>query len=134
MEGMALINRKGNKRTLCWWKCYLDSCALYYTFFSEEFLTNVEESDATTTRRCNSVTTVIKMKGIYDDFQVWLNKKGITNLISIPMLEGSGYILTTHTHADWFVTTPEGKDITFNCDKEVCTGMPYIELHEPQLS
>ena len=24
MEGAALINRKGDKRTLCWWKCYLE--------------------------------------------------------------------------------------------------------------
>ena len=32
-EGTALINGKGSKRTLCWWKCYLDNCASYHTFF-----------------------------------------------------------------------------------------------------
>ena len=61
---------------------------------------------------------------------MWLNKKFIANLISIPMLEASGYIVSTHTHVDWFVTTPEGKDITFKRDKGVCTGMPYIDLRE----
>ena len=68
MEGTALINRKGDKSTLCWWKCYLDSCVSYHTFFSEEFLTDVEESDATMTGRCNAGTMVTKMKGTYSDF------------------------------------------------------------------
>ena len=44
------------------------------------------------------------------------------------MLEISGYILSTHTHADWVVTTPDGKDTTFKRDEGVCTGMPYINL------
>ena len=82
------------------------------------------------TGRCNAGTMVTKMKGTYGDFQVWLNKKDITNLISIPMLEASGYIVSTHTHSGWVVTTPEGKDITFKRDRGVCTGMPYINLCE----
>ena len=75
------------------------------------------------TSRCNAGTPVTKMKETYGDFQVWFNKKGIANLISIPMLELSGYIVSTHTHADWVVTTSDGKYITFKRDKEVCTGM-----------
>ena len=74
------------------------------------------------TGRCNAGTTVTKMKGKYGDFQVWLNKKGI--------LEASGYIISNHTHKDWVVTTPEGKYITFKCDKGVCTEMTYIDLHD----
>ena len=73
---------------------------------------------------------VTKMKGTYGDFQVWLKKKVIANLISIPMLEASGYIISTHTHSDWVVTTPEGKDITFKRDNGVCPGMPYINLRD----
>ena len=42
----------------------------------------------------------------------------------------SGYIVSTHTHAYWVVTTPEGKYITFKRDKGICTGMPYIDLRE----
>ena len=73
---------------------------------------------------------VTKMNGTYSDFQVWLNKKGIANLISIPMMEASWYIALTHTHADWVVTTIDDKDITFMLDKGVCTGMPYIDLRD----
>ena len=91
---------------------------------------NIEESDATMTGRCNAELTVTKMKRTYGDFQVWLNKKGIANLISIPILEASGYIVSTHINADWAITTLEGKDITFKRDKGVCTGMTYIDLHE----
>ena len=70
------------------------------------------------------------MKEIYGDFHVWLNNKRISNLISIPNQEASGYIVSTHTHADWVLNTPDGKDITFKCDKGVCTGMPYIDLRD----
>ena len=65
------------------------------------------------TGRYNAGTTVLKMQGTYGNFQVWLNKKGIANLISIPVLEANGYILSTHTHRNWLVTTPQGTDITF---------------------
>ena len=82
------------------------------------------------TGRCNAGTTVTKKKETYGYFQVWLNKKGIADLISIPMLEESGYIVSTHTHVDWVVTTPDVKDITFKRDKGVCTGMPYIGLRD----
>ena len=90
MEGTALINGKGSKRTLCWWKCYLDSCASYHTFFLEEFLVDIKDSDATMTGRYNAGTTVTKIKGTYGDFQVCPNKNIIANLISVPMLEASG--------------------------------------------
>ena len=134
MEVMALINRKGNKRTLFWLKLYLDSCASYHTFFLEEFLTDVEESDATMTGRCNAGTTITKIKETYGDLQVWINNKGIADLISIPMMEAGGYIVSTHTHTYWVVTTPKGKDITFKRDKGVCTGVPYIDLREQKES
>ena len=100
MDGTALINRKGNKHTLCRWKFYLDSCVSYHTYFSEEFLTDVEKSDSTMTGRCKAGTTFTKIKGTYGDFQVWLNNKGISNLIFVPMLEASGYIILIHTNAD----------------------------------
>ena len=59
---------------------------------------------------------------------MWLKKKGIANLISIPMMEASGYIVLTHTHAYWVVTPPDVKDITLKRDNGVCTGMPYIDI------
>ena len=35
--------RSRRRGTLDWWKCYLDSCASYHTFFVREFLKDVEE-------------------------------------------------------------------------------------------
>ena len=55
---------------------------------------------------------------------------GIANLLSIPMLENTGYIVYTHTKKDWVVITPKGKTITFNRDSGVCQGMPYIDLRD----
>ena len=45
---------------------------------------------------------------------------GIPNLLSIPMLENSGYIVSTHTKKYWVVITPKGRTITFKCDSGVC--------------
>ena len=39
------------------------------------------------TGRCNAGTTRTNKRGSYGDFKVWLNEKGIANLISIPMLK-----------------------------------------------
>ena len=60
--------------TLEWWKCYLDSCASYHTFFVKEFLKNTQEGGGTMTGNCNAGTTRITKKGSYGDLQVWLNK------------------------------------------------------------
>ena len=46
---------------------------------------------------CNAGTVTLKKKGWYKNFQVWLNKQGIVNLLSIPMLEEAGYKVSTHT-------------------------------------
>ena len=36
---------------------------------------------------------------------MWLNKNEIANLISTPMLEASGYVVSTHTLKQWEVIT-----------------------------
>ena len=79
---------------------------------------------------CNAKTVSTNTKGWYGYFQVWSNKKGITNLLSTPMLEETGYIVSTHTKSDWIVTTPKGAKIVFKRDKGICNHMPYIDLHE----
>ena len=32
-KGLILVNGPGGRFTLTWWKCYLDSCASYHSFF-----------------------------------------------------------------------------------------------------
>ena len=78
----------------------------------------------------NAGTVSTNTNGWYGDFQVWLNKKVIANLMSIPMLEEAGYIVSTHTKSDWVVTTPKGNNIVFKRDKDICNRMPYIDLRE----
>ena len=78
----------------------------------------------------NAGTVSTNTKGWYGDFQVWLNKKGIANLISIPMLEEAGCIVLTQTKSDWVVTTPKGTKTVFKRDKGICNCMPYIDLRE----
>ena len=56
--------------TLNWWKCYLDSCASYHTFFVREFLKNIEEDESTMDGKCNTGYVLLKKKGWYKNFQV----------------------------------------------------------------
>ena len=52
------------------------------------------------TGNCNAGTTRITKKGSYGDLQVWLNKQGVANLISIPMLEADGYTVSTDKNGE----------------------------------
>ena len=67
---------------------------------------------------------LLKQKGWYKNFQVWLNERGIMNLLSIPMLEEAGDKVSTHTDGDWKVTTPQGTVVVFKRNTGVCKGMP----------
>ena len=116
--------------TIEWWNCYLDSFGLYHTFFIKEFLSNIKEGGTTMNGRCNASTTVTNTQGLYRAFNVWLNKYGIANLISILMLKPNGYLVSTHTHREWKVTTPKGDAIPFKHDTGLCIGILYIDLRE----
>jgi hypothetical protein len=131
-KGPILASGPGGRFTLTWWKCYLDSCASYHPFFIEEFLRNIKKGKSTMEGSCNAGTVSTSTKGWYGDVEVWLNKKGIANLLSIPMLETAGYLVSTHTHGDWVVTSPKGKKIVFKRDTGVCNRMPYIDLRDNQ--
>ena len=37
-----MAKMRSRRNTLDWWKCYLDSCASYHTFFVREFLKNIK--------------------------------------------------------------------------------------------
>ena len=56
--------------------------------------------------RCNAGITTTSKQGWYGKFHVWLNENGIANLISIPMLEASGYVVSSHTLKQLEVITP----------------------------
>ena len=107
---------------------YLDSCATYHTFFITEFLREIYTSKTVTNGSCNAGTVSTRKKGWFGEFKVWYNKYGMANLLSVPMLEEAGYIISTHTKGDWIVTSPKGTKTVFKRDTGVCRGMPYIDL------
>ena len=63
-----ICDTKGGRYTLDWWKCYLDSCASYHTFFVRGFLKNMGEDSSTMTGNCNAGTVLLKEKGWYKNF------------------------------------------------------------------
>ena len=111
-------------------KASLDTCTSYHTFFAPELLTNISDSPTIMKGRCNAGTTSTRRQGSYGQSCVWLDKRGIANLLSVPILEESGYIVSSHTKKEWEVTNPEGVIITFKRDTVICKGMPYIDLCE----
>ena len=46
---------RSRRRTLEWWKAYLDSCASYHTFFSKVCLKNIKEGGGTMTGSYNAM-------------------------------------------------------------------------------
>ena len=129
-RGSVLANVPARYFTLTWWKCYLDSCATYHSFFMEELLCDVKEGKFTTNGSYNADTVATNTKGWYEDFEVWLNEMVIVNLLLIPMLEDDGYLVSIHTHGNRVVILPKGKKIIFKEDIGVCSRMPYIDLRK----
>ena len=141
VRGTSLLN-PGEKRvsltpdtkgrdTLDWWKLYLDSCATFHTSFVRDMLSDVYKSEVTLHGSCNAGTTISSEKGYLGPFDLWLNEKGIANLLSIPQLEEEGYKVQYETDlTQWTVTTPQGKKIVFEQDSGLCNRMPYIDMRE----
>ena len=63
----------------------------------EKLLARVQKGKAKITDSYNTGTTSTSTQGWYVEFNVWLNEMNIANLLSIPMLENDGYIVSTHT-------------------------------------
>ena len=126
----AIAKMGKNRSTLNWWKFYLDSCATYHTMFHSRFLTDIKEGDSVMYGRCNAGETSTSKQGKYGRFTIWVNERGIANLLSIPMLEKAGCIVITHTKKKWKVISPEGEEITFERDMGLCEGMPFIDLQK----
>ena len=81
--------------------------------FFREFLDRAYSGKTYMNGSCNAGTVTTNTRGWYGKFKVWLNDRGIANLLFIPMLENAGYIVSTHSKGDWVVTTLTGKKIIF---------------------
>ena len=80
-----------------WWKCHLDSCALYHTFFGECFFTGVTAGSKTMHGRCNTGVIKTAARGWFGSVRVCPNEDGIANLISIPIMEADGCEVSMNT-------------------------------------
>ena len=87
---------------------------------------------------CNAGTTFSNDKGWYKDlFCMWLVRKGIANLLSLPQLEYEGYRVTYDTVTDWMIHVPDGPLMTHGTKlllkwgRSVCAGFPYLDMTDP---
>ena len=49
-----MAKMRSRRHTLDWWKCHLDSCASYHTFFVRDLLKNTKEDGSTMDGNCNA--------------------------------------------------------------------------------
>ena len=56
---------------------------------------------------CNGGTTLFHEKGTYGEFEMWLNRNGIDNILLITQLEKYDYHIKYNTIKDWIVHNPE---------------------------
>ena len=59
--------------------------------FVKIILNNVVDSDAVLHEQFNAGTNITIQKINYGTFEMWINKSGIENLLSVPPLEEYGY-------------------------------------------
>ena len=105
------------------WTLYLDSCTTYHSAFVDWMLDNTREVNAVLHGNCNAGVTSTNVNGYFGLFDMWLNKRGITNILSIPELERDGYKVGYNTDRDWVVITPAGKRMSFQgiqCCVTIC--------------
>ena len=115
-------------------KYILIPCASFNTVVDEYIVTNVHQAESELRGSCNAGSTSSTRQGTLMQrfpMSMWINTTGIANLLSIPVLEATGYKVRYSSGSDWIVTTPEGDDIVFKKEKTgVTMGMPYIDIRE----
>ena len=104
-------------------KIYVDSCATYHSSFLRWMLGNVHQVSTVLQVNYNDGVSTSDEKRFFGLLDFWLNGQGITNIISIPLLDKDEYVIDYKTNRDWVVTTPEGKTISFQKDVGMCKGI-----------
>ena len=72
---------------------YLESCATYHSAFVYWYLNNIKKSRIVLHGHCNAGTTLTDKKEYFRTFEMWLNKKGIANVMPILQLEETVIVL-----------------------------------------
>ena len=101
------------RRTMDPNKFYLDSAATYHNMFIKWYLKNIRDAGRILRGNCNAGVKVCSQVGDLGIFKMWLNEGGIANLLSIPQLEKNGFRVTTDTHGEWVIHSPQGEKLQF---------------------
>eukprot|EP00956_Cyclotella_meneghiniana_P026461 scaffold57247_cov37-Cyclotella_meneghiniana.AAC.7 len=135
-EGVGLLLPSGagrSKRVTCGdHKLFLDSCATNHTMCTEKFLSRVHLTKVYLRQNCNAGSKLTNRQGYWNGIPFWVNTTGIANLLSMPKLEKSGWILKYKTGGIWEALSPNGQLLTFKKDTGLCGGMPYLDLSKPE--
>ena len=75
-------------------KVYLDSAVTYHSMFVTWCLKNIRRVNTVLRGNCNAGVNTSTIKGMLGLFDMWINEKGISKLLSIPQLEDNGYHVT----------------------------------------
>ena len=81
-------------------KLYLDSAAKYHSVFAIWCLKNMRKAGRTLRGNCNAGVKVCSKVGDLGIFEMWVNERGIANLLSIPQLEKDGFRVTSDTKGE----------------------------------
>ena len=67
-------------------------------------------------------------KGTYGNFEMWINRNGIDNILLITQLEKYGYRITYNTIKYWIVHNPEVLQVKFKRNTIICNRITYIDM------
>ena len=116
------------RRTLSPNKFYLDTCSSFHMSFTRKHMRcQVAEVSQKLSGNCNANNTHSHstQKGwIGRLFHVWLVENGITNIMSVGLLEQEDFHISYQTGGDWVVQMPQGKSLRFQRDTGMCHGFP----------
>ena len=74
------------------------------------------------------VTTSNKKVLMLGMFDMWINKKGIANLLSIPQLTDDGFTVNYDINGECVIYTPRGKKIVLQKDTGLCNRITFIDI------
>ena len=61
---------------------------------------------------------------------MWINEGGIANLLFIPQLKKDSFRVTSDTHGEWAIYSPQGQKLEFKQDTGLAPNMPYIDVRD----
>ena len=97
--------------------------------FEEVYLRGIKASGKVLHGNCNTWTTTADKTGSYGDISMWINKRGVANLLSLNQTDLDGCRVTYDTFKVWVLHVSDRTKIFFKRDTDIYDRMPYIDMH-----